>query len=49
MTNYVDEMPERVGHDGDEMPEHVGHDGEVIPENVGHDGASGGIMEVFKE
>ena len=38
LTNYVDEMPEHVGHDGEMIPENVGHDGEVIPENVGHDG-----------
>lgn len=49
LTNYVDEMPEKVGHDGEMIPENVGHDGEVLPEKVGHDGASGGIMEVFKE
>ena len=47
LTNYVDEMPEHVGHDGEVRPERVGHDGEVIPENVGHDGGvrrnNGGI------
>ena len=35
LTNYVDEMPEKVGHDGEVIPENVGHDDGVRRNNGG--------------